>query len=75
MEQWQELLRKKSLASLEVLAERFGAEHVPELERLRQAAERGGPAPIPGCFVLMWRTGLPLDNASLPEKHGPAACS
>ncbi len=25
----------------------------------RQAAERGGPAPIPGCFVLMWRTGLP----------------
>src|SRR6201981_462203 len=25
----------------------------------RQAAERGGPAPIPGCFALMWRTGLP----------------
>ncbi len=38
----------------------------------RQAAERGGPAPIPGCFVLMWRTGLPPNNASLPEKHGPA---
>jgi AraC-like DNA-binding protein len=28
-------------------------------EYRRQAAERGGPAPIPGCFVLMWRTGLP----------------
>src|SRR5712691_8521371 len=41
----------------------------------RQAAERGGPAPIPGCFVLMWRTGLPLGNASLPEKRGPAARS
>jgi AraC-like DNA-binding protein len=44
----------------------------------RQAAERGGPAPIPGCFVLMWRTGLPQQdqhwrNASLPEKPGPAA--
>ena len=38
----------------------------------RQAAERGGPAPIPGCFVLMWQTGLPA-NASLPEKRGPAA--
>jgi AraC-like DNA-binding protein len=25
----------------------------------REAASRGGPAPIPGCFVLMWRTGLP----------------
>jgi AraC-like DNA-binding protein len=23
------------------------------------AADRGGPAPIPGCFALMWRTGLP----------------
>jgi AraC-like DNA-binding protein len=24
-----------------------------------QAAALGGPAPIPGCFALMWRTGLP----------------
>jgi len=39
MESWQELLRKKSIASLEVLAARFGAEHFPELELLRQAAE------------------------------------
>ena len=30
--------------------------------RYRQEAEkRGGPAPIPGCFVLMWRTGLPAE--------------
>jgi lysine 2,3-aminomutase len=39
MESWQELLRKKSIASLEVLAARFGAEHFPELGLLRQAAE------------------------------------
>ena len=39
MESWQELLRKKSIASLEVLADRFGPEHFPELDRLRQAAE------------------------------------
>jgi AraC-like DNA-binding protein len=25
----------------------------------RTAHERGGPAPIPGCFALMWRSGLP----------------
>ena len=39
MESWQELLRKKSIASLEALAARFGAEHVTEMARLRQAAE------------------------------------
>jgi len=27
-----------------------------------QAASRGGPAPIPGCFVLMWETGLPAED-------------
>jgi AraC-like DNA-binding protein len=25
----------------------------------KQAAERGGPAPIPGCYALMWQAGLP----------------
>src|ERR1700752_4676223 len=39
METWQELLRKKSIASLEALAERFGPEHVGDIARLRQAAE------------------------------------
>ncbi len=29
----------------------------------REAVRRGGPAPIPGCFVLMWRTGLPAAAA------------
>jgi AraC-like DNA-binding protein len=33
----------------------------------REAASRGGPAPIPGCFALMWRTGLP---APPPQDHG-----
>ena len=33
-------------------------------EYRRQAAMRGGPAPIPGCFVLMWRTGLPAPLAA-----------
>jgi AraC-like DNA-binding protein len=25
-------------------------------------ARAGGPAPIPGCFVLMWRTGIPITS-------------
>ncbi len=38
----------------------------------REAASGGGPAPIPGCFALMWRTGLPAPpNTSLPEKRPP----
>jgi len=31
------------------------------------AAARGGPAPIPGCFALMWRTGLPVRDAATPR--------
>lgn len=39
METWQEVLRKNSISSLETLAEKFGAEHFPELDRLRQAVD------------------------------------
>ena len=30
----------------------------------KQAAERGGPAPIPGCFALMWRASLPKPRSA-----------
>ena len=30
----------------------------------REAARRGGAAPIPGCFALMWRSGLPAGPES-----------
>jgi len=36
-----------------------------------EAARRGGPAPIPGCFALMWRTGLPAPPG--PAAPGPAS--
>ena len=32
-----------------------------------EAARRGGPAPIPGCFALMWRTGLPAPSRPAPR--------
>ncbi len=41
----------------------------------REAARQGGPAPIPGCFALMWRTGLraagPPGSAGPAERVGP----
>ncbi|HLH82672.1 MAG TPA: AraC family transcriptional regulator [Trebonia sp.] len=36
-----------------------------------EAARQGGPAPIPGCFALMWETGLRAGasaKTALPEK-------
>jgi AraC-like DNA-binding protein len=27
-----------------------------------EATRHGGPTPIPGCFVLMWQTGLPAPS-------------
>ena len=36
-----------------------------------EAARRGGPAPIPGCFVLMWRTGLPAPPEPAPPEPAP----
>jgi hypothetical protein len=36
-----------------------------------EAVRRGGPAPIPGCFALMWRTGLPAPPG--PAAPGPAS--
>jgi AraC-like DNA-binding protein len=36
-------------------------------EYRREAARVGGPAPIPGCFALMWRTGLPAPDAAAPD--------
>lgn len=37
-----------------------------------EAARRGGPAPIPGCFALMWRTGLPApETGAAASGAGP----
>ena len=36
---WQELLKERSIQSLDALAARFGAEHVGDIEKLRQAVE------------------------------------
>jgi lysine 2,3-aminomutase len=57
---WQELLRKKSIASLEALAERFGPEHVGDVERLKQAAENFEFRISPAMVDLIREPGDPI---------------
>ncbi len=66
MESWQELLRKKSIASLEALAERFGPEHVAEIDRLRQAAENFEFRISPAMVDLIKTPGDPIWRQYVP---------
>jgi lysine 2,3-aminomutase len=63
---WQELLRKKSIASLEALAERFGPEHVGEIARLRQAAENFEFRISPAMVDLIQSPGDPIWRQYVP---------
>lgn len=38
-----------------------------------EAARQGGPAPIPGCFALMWETGLRARDDPEDSTSGEAA--
>jgi lysine 2,3-aminomutase len=66
METWQELLRKRSLTSLEQLAARFGAEHVPEIEKLKQAAENFEFRIAPAMVDLIQTPGDPIWRQYVP---------
>src|SRR6267378_811455 len=66
METWQELLRKKSIASLEALAARFGPEHVGEIDRLRQAAENFEFRISPAMVDLIKSPGDPIWRRYVP---------
>jgi lysine 2,3-aminomutase len=65
-ETWQELLRKKSLASLEALAVRFGPEHVGDIARLRQAAENFEFRISPAMVDLIESPGDPIWKQYVP---------
>src|SRR3979409_27757 len=66
MESWQELLRKKSIASLEALAARFGAEHVGDIALLRQAAENFEFRISPAMVDLIKSPGDPIWRQYVP---------
>jgi AraC-like DNA-binding protein len=38
-----------------------------------ESSRRGGPAPIPGCYALMYRTGLPQDGKGVTSQEAPGA--
>jgi lysine 2,3-aminomutase len=63
---WQELLRKRSIASLEALAVRFGPEHVGEIERLKQAAENFEFRISPAMVDLIREPGDPIWRQYVP---------
>jgi lysine 2,3-aminomutase len=67
MELWQELLRKQSLASLDALVARFGAEHFPDLERLRDAAENFEFRISPAMAALIKAPGDPFWRQYVPD--------
>lgn len=85
IERARELLRSANLtvteichlvgfASLGTFSARFTEETGMAPTRYRaEAARRGGPAPIPGCFAMMWQTGLPRHRTyeEAPERSGP----
>jgi lysine 2,3-aminomutase len=67
MESWQALLHKQSIASLEKLVARFGAEHFPDLDRLRQAAENFEFRISPAMVDLIKSPGDPIWRQYVPD--------
>src|SRR5712692_2583647 len=67
MESWQQLLRKQGIASLEALVARFGAEHFPDLDRLRQAAENFEFRISPAMVDLIKLPGDPIWRQYVPD--------
>src|SRR2546430_14932884 len=67
MESWQELLRKKSLASLDALVAKFGPEQFPDLERLRQAALNFELRISPAMVDLIQSPGDPIWRQYVPD--------
>src|SRR5918996_882294 len=75
METWQEVLRKNSIASLETLAERFGRDNFPELDRLRLAADNFEFRISPAMVDLIkspndpiWRQYVPNVTHRYPDR-------
>src|SRR5438270_1962313 len=67
MQSWQELLRKKSLASLDALVAKFGPEQFPDLERLRQAALNFEFRISPAMVDLIKSPGDPIWRQYVPD--------
>src|SRR5947207_1701088 len=67
MAPWQELLRKKSVETLEALVAKFGPEHFPDLERLREAARNFEFRISPAMVDLIKSPGDPIWRQYVPD--------
>src|SRR5437773_7358336 len=67
MAPWQELLRKKSVATLEALVAKFGPEHFPDLARLREAARNFEFRISPAMVDLIKSPGDPIWRQYVPD--------
>jgi len=63
---WQELLKARSIQSLDALTARFGAEHVGDIERLKQAVENFEFRISPAMLDLIEEPGDPIWNQYVP---------
>jgi lysine 2,3-aminomutase len=66
MSTWQELLKQRSIASLDALAERFGADRFPEIDRLRQAVDNFEFRISPAMVDLIQEPGDPIWQQYVP---------
>ncbi|MEZ4587207.1 MAG: KamA family radical SAM protein [Gemmatimonadales bacterium] len=66
MSTWQELLKQRSIASLDALVERFGPEHVPQAERLKQAVDNFEFRISPPMVDLIQEPGDPIWQQYVP---------
>jgi lysine 2,3-aminomutase len=67
MAEWQRLLKERSLSTLQQLVDRFGAEHFPDLHRLRQAADNFEFRISPAMLDLIREPGDPIWRQYIPD--------
>src|SRR2546429_7519295 len=67
MEPWQQFWRREPLPSSDALAAKCGAEHVPDLERLRRAAENFEFRISPAMVDLIKSPGDPIWRQYVPD--------
>jgi lysine 2,3-aminomutase len=67
MADWQKLLRERSIASLDQLVAKFGPEHFPDLERLKQAIDNFELRISPAMVDLIKEPGDPIWRQYVPD--------
>jgi lysine 2,3-aminomutase len=67
MADWQKVLRERSLSTLQQLADKFGAEQFPDLERLQQAVDNFELRISPAMVDLIKAPGDPIWRQYVPD--------